>query len=162
MPWRRRLLAGLFAGATAIVIATLHGADRRFGLGVECLVAAMIWTLGVSAALSPRPSRRPRQAQRLQPAKPDELARVERSVDLARSQASALHMRLRPLLREAAAERLSRRGLDLDSGDARVRSALGEDGWELLRPDREPPRNPLAAGLPLDRLDHVIERLEAL
>ena len=92
-----------------------------------------------------------------------ELERTERAVLLSASNAFDVHYRLRPILREIAAQRLaSRRGLTLDADQAASRALLGEDTWELVRPDREPPVRRFATGISPDGARRVIERLEAL
>ena len=74
-----------------------------------------------------------------------------------------LHRRLRPTLREIAEQRLRDcRGVELDSGDADVLAALGDDGWELLRPDRKEHWNPDAAGIRLPELERVVAALERI
>ena len=69
--------------------------------------------------------------------------RIEREITLGTSSAGHLHTRLLPLLREAAAARL---GVDLELRPS-ARARLGDDAWELLRPDRPEPddRNGAAA-----------------
>jgi hypothetical protein len=97
------------------------------------------------------------------PLRPAELERLEREVTLAVSTAFDLHARLRPTLREIARERLfARSGLRLDAGGAGVEEALGEELWELVRPEREPPARRFDPGIPPDSLRRVVERLEAL
>lgn len=102
--------------------------------------------------------RRPRPARR-----PPELEKIEREVALAISSAFYLHFRLRPILREIARHRLSaRRGLELDAGAAETRALLGEELWELARPDRPPPDDRLGPGLPLSRLRAAVDALERI
>jgi hypothetical protein len=97
------------------------------------------------------------------PERPPELARLEREVYLGMTGQFYLHRRLRPTLREIAEQRLrDRRGVELDSGDADVLAALGEDGWELLRPDRTEHLNPDSAGIPLAELERVVAALERI
>jgi hypothetical protein len=101
--------------------------------------------------------RRPRQ-ERLA-----ELEQVEREVALGLSAAFDLHYRLRPALRRTASELLhARRGIDLDGNPDAARRALGEETWELVRPDREPPPERFARGLELSSLRRVVDSLEAL
>lgn len=102
--------------------------------------------------------RRPRRPERL-----PELERVEREVSLGLATAFDLHYRLRPSLRRTARELLaSRRGIDLDTSPEAARRALGDQTWEIVRPDREPPRERFAAGLDLASLRTVVASLEAL
>lgn len=92
-----------------------------------------------------------------------ELARIEREVSLAAAHSFDLHVRIRPHLRAIAEHRLeSRRGLRLDDGSPAVRALLGDELWELLRPDRRPPDDRLGPGLPVPRLRAAVERLEAI
>jgi hypothetical protein len=93
--------------------------------------------------------------------RPRELERIEREVDLGQASAFYLHYRLRATLREIAAHRLrTHRGLDLDRQSQESCEALGEPAWELLRPDREPPRFHDARGVPFADLRTVVETLE--
>lgn len=103
-------------------------------------------------------ARRGRHSQR-----PEDLQSLERNVVLSAGNAFDLHARLRPLLRDVAADRLAAaRGLRLDSGSAEVQAALGPALWELVRPDRDPPLERFAPGLSLDRLTAHVETLERL
>jgi hypothetical protein len=43
-----------------------------------------------------------------------------------------------------------------------ARSLLGEDVWELLRPDRPEPDDRHGPGIPRERIAAVIERVEVL
>jgi hypothetical protein len=94
---------------------------------------------------------------------PGELLRVEREIVLGVANAGDAHKRLLPLLRSAAAARLSaRHGIDLARrpDDAQVR--LGDEAWELLRPDRPEPRDRHDRGVPRDALARVIAQVEGL
>jgi len=92
------------------------------------------------------------------PLRPADLARVERTVT-ARVTASGVHVSLRPLLVEIAAARLSRRrGLT----PAEARALLGDDLWDLVRPNRPSPEDPRAPGLSLGELEEITRRLEQL
>ena len=74
-----------------------------------------------------------------------------------------LHTRLRPVLREIAAHRLSMRfGVDLDRDQERARELIGADAWELVRPGRPPPGDRLAAGPPASHLSKVVKELERI
>ena len=92
-----------------------------------------------------------------------ELAKLEREVALGASTAFDLHYRLRPTLRRIAGELLAaRRGIELDAQPDAARRALGDDAWELVRPDREPPRDRYGAGVDLLALHRAVAALEAL
>jgi hypothetical protein len=92
-----------------------------------------------------------------------ELARVEREVTLGAATAFDLHFRLRPRIREIAASRLAdRRGIDLERRPDAAREALDDAVWELVRPDREPPRERHGPGLGLPGLRAVLEGLDRI
>ena len=85
-------------------------------------------------------TKRTRPVQRI-----PELERMEREVSLGLATAFDLHYRLRPRLRGVAAELLAaRRGIELDSNPDAARRALGDDTWEIVRGDLEPPRERFA------------------
>lgn len=111
-------------------------------------------TSPVDDALRPRARRKVRVP---------ELERIEREVTLGLATAFDLHFRLRPTLRRIAAELLqARRGLDLDADPEAARRALGEETWQLVRGDREPPPERFAPGLDLGSLRRVVASLEGL
>ena len=85
--------------------------------------------------------------------------------DVQQSVASSfhLHARLRPILREIAAHRLSMRfGVDLDREHERARELIGVEAWELVRPERPSPSDRLASGPPASQLTRVVEELERI
>jgi hypothetical protein len=133
-------------------------------LGGVALAAAVAAT--ASALPEPAQSpfdRRRRRRREEEPERLPQLARIEREVVLATTTAFDAHYRLRPLLREIAEHRLgSRRGLSLDSGSDAVRAALGEDLWELVRPDRERPEHHLARGWTRSQIRAAVEALERI
>ena len=95
--------------------------------------------------------------------RPRELARLEDQVALATNMAADVHFRVRPVLREIAVHRLAtRHGVVLDRDREQARALLGEEAWELVRPDREPPRDSLGPGIPAERLRAVVDALERL
>jgi hypothetical protein len=93
------------------------------------------------------------------PTRPSELVRIEREITLGTTSAGHLHMRLLPLLRDAAAARL---GIDFELQPGRARAALGEESWEVLRPDRPAPADRNGPGLPLRRVRELVDSLERL
>ena len=95
-------------------------------------------------------------------ARPASLARVEREVTLATGTAFDVHFRLRPLLRDVAAGMLLRRGIDLERSPDRAKGVVGSDVWELIRPDRPPPENRTAPGIPLADVERAVGALERI
>ena len=88
--------------------------------------------------------------------------RLDRVVSTATTHAGDLHLRLRPILREIAADGLRRRGVELDAQPQAARELLAAETWELVRPDRPRPDDAFARGLAPARLDAVLDDLEAL
>ncbi len=92
-----------------------------------------------------------------------DLERIERELTLAGQTAADVHFRLRPRLRRIAGRLLSaRRGIDLDTDPDAARRALGDELWELVRADREPPRRRDAPGLSLPETERIVAALEAV
>ena len=87
---------------------------------------------------------------------------LDRVVSAATSHAGELHLRLRPILREIAANGLRRRGVDLDAEPQAAKELLAPETWELVRPDRPRPDDAFARGLAPARLNAVLDDLEAL
>ena len=107
-------------------------------------------TSELARALAPRPR------VRLRPA---ELIRTERDLTLSTANAGEVHARLLPQLRDVAAARLADRH---DMGLADAHDLLGDEAWELLRPDRPMPPDRSAPGLPLRRIAALLEAVERL
>jgi hypothetical protein len=154
---------------TTLALAVLLGvrplpADRivaGYMLALAAIGLAAL-TRSLSSATSEQPAsqfdrmlaRRAEQASR-----PPELVRIEREIMLGASSAGHLHLRLLPLLREVASAKL---GVDLELRPERAKTLLGDDAWKLLRPDRAPPEDRTAPGLPLRRLRALVDTLERL
>jgi hypothetical protein len=97
------------------------------------------------------------------PMRPSELVRTEREIMLGTSNAGNLHKRLLPILREAAAARLAAgHNVDLARRPDAARQLLGDDAWQLLRPDRPEPPDHDAPGIPMRQLRAVVDTLEKL
>ena len=80
---------------------------------------------------------------------------------MAGSAAFDLHYRLRPTLIELAAALLSaRRGIDLEQEPDRAHAVLGDDVWDLVRPDRPQPLERLGVGIDAAHLERVVSALE--
>ena len=163
-----RLPALLTVAAVALLFA--FAGRRELVLHVYVLALAAIGLFQLVAAVraaSPRAGAsafdaalrsRTRREERL-----PELAQLEREVTLGMATAFDLHYRLRPSLRRIAGELLAaRRGIDLDGDPEAARRALGDEAWELVRPDREPPRERFGRGIEPAALGTVVSSLEAL
>jgi hypothetical protein len=87
--------------------------------------------------------------------------KLAREVQLGRQTSFDLHYRLRPTLVEIAHNRLAGRGISLGN-EPRARGVLGDEAWELLRPDREPPRDRNAPGIRTDDLGRLVGVLERI
>jgi hypothetical protein len=97
------------------------------------------------------------------PMRPLELVRTEREITLGTSNAGNLHRRLLPILREVAAARLAAgHNVDLVRRPETARKLLGEDAWQLLRPDRPEPSDHDGPGIPMRQLRSVVDTLEKL
>ena len=166
-------MLGVLAAAVGVVVAVvvwLAGVPRaRLVDGYVLFVGSLLLFLLVRAtstggagggrSLYERALHRRERA----PARPRDLAKLEREVSLAAGTSFDLHFRLRPVLREVAAHRLAvGRGLALDGGSPDVPAVLGSELWEVVRPDREPPDDRFAPGLPLTQLGALIDRLETI
>jgi hypothetical protein len=96
-------------------------------------------------------------------AQPLELLRMDRELVLGSADADHAHRRLLPLLRATAAARIAaRHGFELGRRPEAARELLGDDVWELLRPDRPPPADRHDPGVPRERITAAIERVESL
>ena len=106
------------------------------------------------AALEPRPPER-RRLRALEQVENDCIQGLANPVDL--------HRRLRPRLREIAAQRLAaRHGVDLDLRPEAARELLGEEVWELVRAERPLPDELTGARIDTAALGRVVDRLEAV
>jgi hypothetical protein len=169
MSLRRRLTMPMLAATAALVVLLAIrplSTSRALAIWVV-LVAAIALLLLVRHSRGSRDARpRFETALRRQPAAPPEpveLLRMERDLELGIAGAAHAHHRLLPILREAAAARLgAHHGIELERRPEAAQELLGEDAWELLRPDRPEPADRFAAGVPRARVAAVIERVESL
>jgi hypothetical protein len=164
----RRRIASLVATATValVVVLGLHPVStERIMAGYVLALAAI--GLGAATRILGGESWHARSSQfehvlsrkQPEPTRPPDLVRIEREITFGTTSAGHLHTRLLPLLREAASARL---GFDFELQPERARAAVGEETWELLRPDRPEPVERNAAGLPLRRIRAVVDSLEQL
>jgi hypothetical protein len=127
-------------------------------IGIGVVVAAL--RRSYPRATPVRPTRRAPGSSRSQL---PELARIERELGLGISSSWDLHFRLRPRVRRIAAGLLAaHRGISLDAEPERARAVLGDDAWELVRPDREAPERKLDAGLAVEEAQRLVATLEAI
>ncbi len=161
------LVAG--AGSWGLYYSGALGAASALRLGGG-LCAGLI-LLGVLPALWPKDRGRFALEEALDspPPAPPERPRSLRDTELAlrlacsRQGAYDLHYRLRPLLRRLAGHLLRvHRLVDLDRDQAAARELLGEDLWQLVRPDASAPNQRGGRGVAPSRLARWVERLESL
>ena len=153
----------LLIGGTTLVLVVLLGIrpvslDHILAGYVLALAAiaivALVRQLGARGEYQPQSlfehalSRKPEQ-----PTRPPELVRIEREITLGTTSAGHLHVRLLPILREAASARL---------GSRLTREQLGDDAWELLRPDRPEPIDRNAPSISVRRVGSIVTTLERL
>jgi hypothetical protein len=165
--WKASLLA-LTAAVAVVIGIVLAGVGNGVALLAYVLfIAALLfaWLLGrLENVLPPA-----RDFQRLlsRPDRPEmpveQYESIRRLVLLAGSSRSDL-LRLRPLVRDIVAARLSRRyGIDLEREPARAGSLLGERRvWELVRPDYATAGDRDAPGWSPGELAQLVEELESL
>jgi hypothetical protein len=153
--------AGL-AAALAVVPDAAGQATRAWLLASLAIVSAIIVSEArrkyrpVSSTVEPlTPAAGPR-------ARPLGLERLERELTMASLSSYDTHLRLRPLVRSLAGASLAGQGVSLDRHPDRARELVGPELWELIRPDREFPRDRTARGIDAEGLERVIARLERL
>jgi hypothetical protein len=165
-PERRRVVSGI-VGATLLlgVLLAIRPIATSTLVAAYVLVLAAIGVASLTRVLAGEPDLRASAFERelslepVTPNRPPDLVRVEREITLGISTAGHLHLRLLPLLREAAAARL---GYELDLRPALARQRLGDDLWKLLRPDRPEPEDRHAPGASVAEIRRVVDRLETL
>jgi hypothetical protein len=98
---------------------------------------------------------------RPRPQRPPELVRLEQHIALAVTTAFDVHYRLRPAVRDVAAQRLwAKHAIDLETHPDRAQALLRAAAWELARPERPPPADPFAPGLGVPGIERVVTELE--
>jgi hypothetical protein len=168
----RKLLPILGFGLLATVIAAvaLVAAPERRDLILDLYVLALggiavIRLVGLTR-LRRMPGERSQfddalHATHRPPVRIAERDKLAREVQLGMQTAFDLHYRLRPTLVEIAHNRLAGRGIRLEN-ERRAQDVLGAEAWELLRPDREPPRDRNAPGIGTDELGRLVGVLERI
>jgi hypothetical protein len=166
--WLFVAAAGAAVAGAAVLAGAAGGDEAADGYALFLGAVGMLWlvrrTRRASGADMPSAYDRAVAARRApRPSRPATLERVEREVVLSSGSAFDLHVRLRARLRAIADHRLAaHRGLELDAGTAETRDLLGEDFWELVRPDRPMPTDRLAPGLPVRRQRDLLDRVERI
>lgn len=154
---------------TVALVAVLVFLPGRLSLAVRVyalVVCAVVLGLGLLALRRSYPPaeslRRPtRSGARHRP--PPTISRLEDELALGVAGSFELHQRLVPRLRSIAAGLLwARHRVSLDKDQEEARSLLGEETWELVRPDRPPPEDRVARGLPPEALARVVDSLERI
>jgi hypothetical protein len=127
------------------------------------LVVIAAVAVAVSVAFVPGVSARRRRAEVREPARPGQLVANERLLVMARTSALQLHAYLRPILVEIATQRLVANGQALDRmSDVTGRRILGDDLWEIVRPDRPFPEHRHDPGVAAPDLEAMLDALERL
>jgi hypothetical protein len=168
---RRRIIGSVLAATTVLVI--LLGvrplpAERL--LAGYLLVLAAIALAALTRTAEPSAERlgasrfeQALQRRRERPTRPPELVRTERELTLGMASAGHAYSRLLPLLREAAAARLATaHGVDLAGRSREAQALLGDEAWELLRPDFAAPEDRSGPGLPIARVEALVAKVEEL
>ena len=113
--------------------------------------------------LPPTTPLRARRSKRARQHPPETLERLEQEVILGISGTFDLHYHLSPRLRSLARDLLAgRRGISLEHDPDVARGVVGDEAWELVRPDRPPPADRLARGIPPAELARVVTALEQI
>jgi hypothetical protein len=94
---------------------------------------------------------------------PSEPERIRFEVGAATRRSMELHHQLRRRLRRLAADRLAAgHGVDLDGDPDAARTILGDETWDLLRPDRVAPEDRFGPGMPVEGVSRIVATVEDL
>ena len=156
-----RRVAGAVAFATTalVVLLLVKPLSTSTIVAAYVLVLAAILTASLTRILAGEPDLRVSPFEKAvsempyEPTRPPELVRVERELTLGASNAGHFHTRLVPMLRDVALAR---------TGGVLTRARLGDETWELLRPDRPAPVDRHAPGASLRDIRRIVARLEEL
>ncbi len=157
------------ATAALIAVIGLEPISRGSAVAIYALYVGGLVLAALVQSVKPPPwTRRSRfeealRSRRSDRSTPPELLRAERDVRLALGSAGRLHSRFVPPLREIVSVRLlSRRGIELDRNPAAARAVIGDELWQLIRPDRPPPPDPRARGISERELHLVLDEVERI
>ncbi len=126
------------------------------------LLALVLGVVLLAALVPRRPERSRGGTARAHQSRPGALEQLEWMVGSGRHTAGDVQVRVRPVLREIAVALLRRRGVRLDADSERARALLGDELWEIVKPDRPRPSDHRLPGLELSTLERLVERLERL
>lgn len=164
---RSAIRAVALATLALLVVAAL--APGRFELALRIYVLVVAGVTIVLALLALRRAFPPGTPLELagpaprRPTRPPSLARAENEVVLGIASSFDLHFRLVPRLRMIAEGILgSRRGVSLAGDPAEARALLGDEAWELVRPERPAPRDRMTRGIAPHDLERVVDGLEGV
>jgi hypothetical protein len=165
---RQSAVSVAVASVAVVVLLGARPISRQTTLAGYGILLAAIGMATLTRAMrdsrsdSPSPLERQLTRERVPPTRPNELIRVERDLLLGTENAGHFHARLLPLLRGAAAARLSRIGVDLARQPEAAQRLLGDELWTFVRPDREQPHDVHAAGPSVRVVRRLVEGIEAL
>ncbi len=164
----RGLLAVLAAATLALllVLTLVQGHHREAGAAYTLLVGSLASATLARVVREAAPPRARSLFERTPPApRPVSLPELEQlrlRVASAQTSAHEFHHRLRPRLYEVVELRLARHGIDAGRHPEIARARVGDDAWELLRPDRPAPSDIRERGVSLAELRSLIEAVESL
>ncbi len=167
--------AAVWAGlvtAGAVVLSVFAPQDASVAVVVWAILIGVI-ALGYAAAVMLRHvplqevPRREVELPRLRRYRPERdaapgLRELERMVMFGQASAYDFESRLRPCLVAIAEQRLATYGLTLQSAPERLKSRLGADAWELVRPDYRSVGDRRRYGVKWAQLVRAVEGLNAL
>lgn len=139
-------------------------AERAYGglLGLLGCVLAIGWMRSTAAGRAPGGRFSPGDVEKRDelPSSPvvESVRDLERALRLGASTIGSFERLVQPRLRSLARAGLARSGIDLGS-DGRAQALLG-DGFAIVDPSAPRPDDRMAPGIPLDRVEHLVETLE--
>jgi hypothetical protein len=159
------LASGGLALALGVGLPDPGTAERVYAavIGLLGCVLAVGWLQSTAEGGAPRgrfsianddPEDDPPQAPTVEAAK-----HLERALGLGTATIGSFTLIVQPRLQALARSKLGR--ADIQLGDMAASRLLG-DGWLLVDPDAPPPQDRLATGIPLGRLEQLVDALEQL
>lgn len=130
---------------------------------IALVLIAAVAVAACVASVPGVPFVRRRRSPARQPARPRQLATLERLVATTETSALQVHAYLRPVLAEIASQRLAAHGQTLARvPDAVGRELLVERLWEVVRPNRPFPADRHGPGVRPEDLRAMLDALERL